>query len=110
MSADFQLVSDPVSPRSNAEREAAARNAIDLRRELSAARAEINSLRDQLAESQHLHAAADAALEAARSEISATRKVVARMQGTASWKFTAPLREIDSLLWRAIRAVRGTKR
>lgn len=109
MSADFPLVSDPAPIRPAADRDAAHRTAIDLRRELSAARAELNQLRDQLEESRHLHAAADLALEAARSEIVATRKVVAKMQATASWKFTAPLRELDSLLWRAIRAVRGKK-
>lgn len=106
MSAEFQLVSDPVSPRATTERDAVHRTAIDLRRELSGARAESNALRDQLEESRHLHAAADAALEAARSEIVATRKVVAKMQATLSWKLTAPLRELDALMWCAIRAVR----
>lgn len=113
MSADFQLVSESATPaagRAPAERDAAHRTAIELRRELSAARAELNQLRDQLEESRHLHAAADDALLAARSEILATRKVVAKMQATASWKLTAPLREIDSLMWRALRAVRGGKR
>lgn len=110
MSADFQLVSDTPSPRPVAERDAAHRAAIDLRRELSAARAEIKRLHEELDEARHLHRAGDEALQAARAEIIATRQVVAKMQSTASWKLTAPLRELDSAMWRVIRTGRGGKK